>query len=180
MENQRQSKHQIIFDTCIIQYATDSKYSEEVSSLITRLSQKFEFAMSAISIYEVFGGLGSSKADRQKIHDRKAFCDSLVKIPIEIDHVRFASALCTFYRNHPHTKYHSDKYKLADTLIGSQALMITGFVLTANRVDFPFPFFTEVPEETYILKPERERAIDIALLKPSVTAFNEQHGVTFS
>ena len=177
MNSQQPAKQQIILDTNIIHYATDGKYSDEMKRIISRLVDKYEFAMSAISIYEVFGGL-HGRQDAKKLRERSAFASTLDKIPIEIDHLRLSGALCTMFQHHPHLFSKGGMFKLADTLIGAQAMLNRAHILTANRKDFPFPFYEEVGK--HLINPMNERAITLAVLQPSAQAFNLEHGAIYA
>lgn len=153
-------KQYILFDTNIVQYATDKNSGISFINYLIELGKReFGFAISDITIYELLRGAYVNK--------KKDMLSVLSLFPryFITEKVLVASAELE-------TLYNLDKTPKADDgdkFIGATAILTGSLILTANSRDYPTPFFIEQERKiiSYLYN-GRNKSIPICLLSPDI------------
>lgn len=159
----------IILDSNIIQYTAQPKSADAFNVYIVDLvSRGFEFAISAITIYELLKG-ANKKTKEKMVKLLKQF----TKFELPENVLETAAELESVYKVE---NIQPKEIEDADKIIGATALLSYALILTANARDFPAPYFKEIERKiiTFEEKRERTKTIVIYLLKPEATII-EKH-----
>lgn len=156
----RNTKQNIIFDSCIIQFAGNKYLSPHLGKYLrTLLESNFLFAISEISYFELFHG--ATQAQEKELENMLSI---FVRYLVDLNALVAASRLGTLYKN---LKIPDDQVSVGDKIIGATSILTGSLILTGNPNDFPRPFFLELEvKHIFYKKKNRERMITIHLLRP--------------
>lgn len=148
-----------VLDTCILDYAFKRNTKSQAAMLIEEVSKTYTLVISEYVRFEIFRGL-----EMGKIPKAKQVVDLFTSYPVDKTVLDIAAALTTCYECDDATKGHRDAFSDGDIIIAATAFKYKLMVITANRNDFPAPYFSESgnpialkgkkPISIYALKPE--------------------------
>lgn len=148
----------IILDTNILIYAGNEPTEKAFIDLIHDLSKEsFELVISKYSHFEILKG-SSSKNEKKLIKILNLFKSLEVTDKILVT----AGIMQAIYTNERVQR----KIEDGDLIISSTAFLNNSLLLTANRLDFPYPFFKEIR-----VNPILYQSMDIPGVTKTLTAF---------
>jgi predicted nucleic acid-binding protein len=134
-QTQKQSKQDIILDTCILQYISNKKISGQLISYLASLVKKdFNLAISDISIQELL-----TNATIRQEKEGLALLSNFKNYQLESNILVSASQLSTLYNQR---KIPNQNISVPDKIIASTAILSDSLIMTADINDFPRPFFS--------------------------------------
>ncbi len=159
----------IIVDTNIVQYSGSkpTERSYQITNLILdREKEGFTKAISLVTCYE-------SVQNRNSIQEQKILQNLNLYTQLDTDRkvYLFAGWLSDFYKRDsiPETQINT-----CDQLIAATSILTTSEILTANRRDFPSPFFNEVKTfNISFTSKNQEQFVKVYILEPDFVVINK-------
>lgn len=155
----------ILLDTNVIQYFVGKKFSSQVREYLFYLENNFNLvpAVSEYSFFEILRG--ASILVEIEMCKALSFFKSF---PINNNLLIASALLHTLYKEDTSINY-LDKISDGDKIIATTAILEEGYILTANRTDFCWPYFKEIDNKILVLQDSKKgvKAIGISLLKPN-------------
>jgi predicted nucleic acid-binding protein len=154
-----------LLDTNIVDYAFKPRTKLITAEILREAARKHTLVMSEYLRFEIYRGLAMSR-----IQDVKALVSSFAAHPVTKEILDVAAALATSYTCDEQTKGQQDRFSDGDVILAATAFKHGFKIITANRKDFPAPYFDEV--HTYVSLDTAKRPIPIYELKPDTAYFN--------
>ena len=149
----------VLFDTNIIDYAFKSATKQAAIDVIELVAKSYETAVSEYVRFEIYRGL-----EHARVPLAKAVVDRFRAFPVDKYTLDIAAALSTCYRRDDAVKHKAKSISDGDTILAATAVINKCNILTADRMDFPTPYFNEIdsfkqttqkgPLVFYVLQPD--------------------------
>lgn len=155
-----------LLDTNILDYAFKPHTKVSTSTLIQRVAKKYTLVISEYLRFEVYRGL-----DTDRIPAAKAIVGEFSAYAVDKATLDVAAAITTCYEKDPVTSTKRSGFSDGDLILAATAFVHKFIIITANRMDFPAPYFEEIaPHEMTTTK---GRTIIVYELKPNIKYLNE-------
>lgn len=161
-----------LVDSNVIDYALKPATKLLAVDILNIVSKKHEIVTSEYVRFEVYRGLAMSK-----VPDAKRLLSSFTALGVDRGILDVAAALTTCYECDDQTKAYRKSFSDGDIIIAATAFKHKLLVITANRNDFPAPYFTEITKHT--LFDAAKRPIAVYELRPDIAYLNAMLGVCF-
>lgn len=161
-----------LIDSNVIDYALKPATKPLAVDILDAVSKRHEIVTSEYVRFEVYRGLAMPK-----VPDAKLLLDSFTALSVDRSILDVAAALTACYECDDQTKAYRKSFSDGDIIIAATAFKHRLLVVTANRNDFPAPYFTEVAKHT--LLDAAKRPIAVYELRPDVSYLNLMLGVCF-
>jgi|GEM_PF-6466452 len=133
-----------LLDTNVLDYAFKARTKLLASQLLERLVNNYELAISEYLRFEIYRGLKMSS-----IPSVKPLVDSFNAYTVDKATIDLAAALTTCYERDEATHKNRGGFSDGDILMAATAIINRLVIVTANRADFPAPYFNELRKHTY-------------------------------
>lgn len=164
-----------ILDTCLIDYSIKESTRVSAVGFLSALDATHSLSISIYTRFEIYRG-SSMKTARLAADVLQGFG----AVSIDKRTIDTASALFTCYQQDQDISKRIKSISDGDFIIGAVAFTSGARVITANRDDFPFPYFKE--KKTHQLSQKSKtgtRLIEIAELEPNLPYLNQQIAVCY-
>jgi len=161
-----------LVDSNVVDYALKLPTKDLAVNILRFVSEKRPIVTSEYVRFEVYRGLSMSK-----VPDAKRLLNAFTALPVDRTIFDIAAALTTCYECDEQTKQYRASFSDGDIIIAATAFKHKLVVVTANRNDFPAPYFSEVTKHT--LRDARNRPIPVYELKPDIAYLNAMLEVCF-
>lgn len=158
-----------ILDTCIIDYSVKKHTKISAADLLTTLDKKHSLYISVFTRFEAYRGANSATA--ALIKRVMVYFDTS---PLNKECIDISAALYTCYESEPDIKKRIKNIGDGDFIIGATSFSYNSLIITSNRNDFPYPYFTEV--ESYNIEYKNgniRKNIPVSKLRPNYQHFNQ-------
>lgn len=160
-----------VLDTCILDYAFKRHTKGQVITLLQEIGGLYRPVVSEYVRFEIYRGLAM-----EKIPNAKQVVDQFTAYAVDKSVLDIAAALTTCYEYDEATKRQRKAISDGDLIIAATAFKYHMLVITANRNDFPAPYFSEMGKPIVL---KGKRPIAIYGLKPEVTYLNSMLSTCF-
>lgn len=158
----------IILDTCILQYLSNTHIKPELNQYISELINRgFGPAISDISISEL---LQDATVEQEKAG--LSIIGLFNRYPLSESILIGAAQLSSLYKEAIETNI---DISIGDKIIASTSVLSGSLILTADVNDYPRPFFWEAEEKwiTY-RKKNKSNILVVQLLRPNIEYINQR------
>lgn len=155
-----------IIDSNIIDYAFKERTKKVAAEILQKTAKDFTLVISEYLRFEVYRGLSMSR-----IPAAKDIIKAFTAYPVSREVLDVAAALTTCYECDDQTKGQRGSISDGDIIIGATAFKHKFVVITANRRDFPAPYFEE--RRKHVLHTQDTRPIPIYELYADTNYLNE-------
>jgi predicted nucleic acid-binding protein len=161
-----------IIDTNVLDYGFKTKTRESIAEVLSKLSTKYDLVISEYLRFEIYRGLSI-----ERLAPAKELVDSFTSYPVDKRVLDISAALTTCYECDDQTKKIRNAISDGDIILAATAFQYKFVVVTANRADFPAPYFKELSEHKFVSK--NRKPFVIYELKPDVEYLNSMLNVCY-
>jgi len=161
-----------LIDSNVIDYAFKPVTRLLAVQILDQVADNYKVVISEYVRFELYRGLAMSK-----IPSLKQLLDSFVALPVDRGVLDVAAALSTCYQSDAQTKDQHKSFSDGDIIIAATAFRHQSAIITANRRDFPAPYFNEAAK--YTVFDSRKRPISIYELSPDVSYLNAMLSICY-
>ncbi|TAH36684.1 hypothetical protein EYC59_00715 [Candidatus Saccharibacteria bacterium] len=161
-----------LLDTNILDYAFKSRTKVVASQVLATVSSVYTTVISEYARFEIYRGLAM-----ERVPLAKALVNSFTPYAVTKDVLDIAAALATCYEKDDVTKRTRAGISDGDIIMGATAFVHKFVIITANRMDFPAPYFEEV--SSYEMTDAKKKPIMIYALKPNIAYLNRMLAVCY-
>ncbi|MEJ0072873.1 MAG: PIN domain-containing protein [Candidatus Saccharibacteria bacterium] len=161
-----------ILDTNILDYAFKPRTKAVASDVLAKVSGKYTTVISEYLRFEIYRGLAMGR-----IPAAKAVVSSFTAFAVTKAVLDTAAALTTCYETDSATKRNRGGISDGDLIMGATAFINKQVVITANRMDFPAPYFEEI--SSHKMLDTKGKPIVVYELKPNITYFNTMLAICY-
>ena len=154
-----------IIDTNVIDYGFKPKTRDAVARVLTDLSQKYTLVISEYLRFEIYRGLANGRVPKVTELVR-----AFTAYPVDKNVLTVAAALTTCYECDDQTKGHRSAFSDGDIILAATAFTYKFTVITANRGDFPAPYFRELSQHSFL--GGSSKPLVVYELRPDVVCLN--------
>ncbi len=161
-----------IIDTNLIDYAFKSRTKDMAAQVLRKISQIYTLVISEYLRFEIYRGLAMDR-----ISSAKVLVDSFPAYAVDKATLDTAAALTTCYERDPATKSSRKAIADGDIILAATAFINKFIIVTANRADFPAPYFDEI--QLHKIKDQKGRVWAFYELRPDLIYLNSMLDVCY-
>lgn len=172
---QQTEKQGLLLDTSILYPLTERKFRRRILRYLTTLADQYDFAISEISIFEIF------RMEKNGEHERNFYrrlLDSREIKTLEISSPIVQNAWILCRCAHPNAANGDSKKNLTPDMIigGSVSSNSRGLLLTSDRSDFCAPFWDVIDKHFIVVEDgEKFKTQTIYLLRFNYCALDREY-----
>ncbi len=161
-----------LLDTNVVDAGFKTKSKRATKQVLESLFQKYAVSISQYLYFEIYRGLAITK-----IPDAKKAVDEFIAYPVDEDILSIAAALYTCYGCDDQTKRDVKAIDDGDFIHAATAFKHKAVVITANRKDYPAPYFSELGK--HVLTDEKGTPIVFYELLPDLNYLNKMLSICY-
>lgn len=161
-----------LLDTNILDYAFKLRTKVVASQVLATVSSVYTPVISEYARFEIYRGLAM-----ERVPAAKALINSFTPYAVTKDVLDIAAALTTCYERDDATKRNRGGISDGDIVMGATAFVHKFVLITANRMDFPAPYFEEI--SSYTMSDAKKKPIVIYVLRPNIMYLNSMLAVCY-
>ncbi len=161
----------VLLDTNVIDYAFKAATKQAAINVIESVAKSYETAVSAYVRFEIYRGL-----EHVRVPLAKAVVDRFSAFPVDKHTLDIAAALSTCYGRDGAVKHKAKSISDGDTILAATAIINRCTILTADRMDFPAPYFNEIDS---FKQTSQKGPLVFYMLRPDILYLNEMLTVCY-